>query len=554
MSGEKDKNQLSILILKLLEGSLTSEELEELDCQLAEDQDAFAYYCEFMKNKTILNRQISFLGQDDSHPLDTATMRQLAQAEQNASWILTQEHSQPETPPKPQRKWLKAMGNSWFFRTYDRVISIAAVFFVLFLLYSNMFPPKYRLQVATLTDQINTAWNNTGISINKGERLVTKQHYAFSSGIIKMEFDQGVSVLMEGPAEFQILSEEKINLKSGKLYARVSDNAVGFSVYTDNAGIIDLGTEFGVWADHEGNTSVHVSKGKTVLIADRNDQATTTEISKGQAKKVMSAHDDVIDINFEQVLFVRDIDSGNNVIWHGQTDISLADIAGGGNGLGTARPNMGFAYDTGKLQAVKEEVPSLKSPGYVRTEHPFVDGVFIPDGGNGPVKITSTGVVTQQIPDTSGKGYVPVGNITVILKNAAPKNENYQPEVLLIQGESPEQKPAPRICFHANAGVTFDLDAIRSAYPDLSISSFNARLGYIQTGENELADSDIQILIDGYQAVTYEKYQSGYKPLDINIKLNKSDRFLTIVCTEGESNYFDWVLLVNPVLKAEHHN
>ncbi len=554
MSGEKDINQLSILILKLLEGSLTSDELEELDCQLAEDQDAFAYYCEFMKNKTILNRQISFLGQDELLPPDTATIRQLAQAEQNASWVLTQEHADTEPSPKPQRKWLKAMSNSRFFRTYDRVISIAAVFFVLFLLYSNIFPPKYCLQVATLTDQIDTSWNNAGISINQGERLVTKQHYALNSGIIKMEFDQGVSVLLEGPAEFQILSEEKINLKSGKLYAKVSEKAVGFSVYTDNAGIIDLGTEFGVWADHEGNTSVHVSKGKTVLIADKNAQATTTEISKGQAKKVISAHDDIIDIDYENILFVRDIDSDNKVIWNGQTDISLADIAGGGNGLGTARPNMGFAYDTGKLQAVKEEVPSLKSPGYVRTENPFVDGIFIPDGGNGPVKISSTGIVTQQIPDTSGKGYVPVGNVTVILKNAAPKNEIYQPEKLLIQGESPDLKPAPRICFHANAGVTFDLDAIRSAYPDLNISSFIARLGYIQTGQNEQADADIQILIDGYQAVTYEKYRSSYKPLDINIKLNKTDRFLTIVCTEGESNYFDWLLLVNPVLKAEHLN
>ena len=54
---------------------------------------------------------------------------------------------------------------------------------------------------------------------------------------------------MEGPATFSIVDELNMNLTQGKVRAVIPQSAHGFTVHTEDADFVDLGTEFFVSAN-----------------------------------------------------------------------------------------------------------------------------------------------------------------------------------------------------------------------------------------------------------------------------------------------------------------
>jgi ferric-dicitrate binding protein FerR (iron transport regulator) len=80
--------------------------------------------------------------------------------------------------------------------------------------------------------------------------------------MIKMKFQCGTLAILEGPASFSCIADGKLQLHSGKVYVQVPLGAEGFTVQTATSKIIDLGTEFGVNAQKDGNTSLFMYKGK----------------------------------------------------------------------------------------------------------------------------------------------------------------------------------------------------------------------------------------------------------------------------------------------------
>jgi len=134
------------------------------------------------------------------------------------------------------------------------------------------------------------------------------------------------------------------------LYATIPSQALGFTISTPNAKVIDLGTEFGVKAGLRGETELHVIKGKTILISGSGtDSQAKHEVSEGQAREVASAGV-VRNISLKTRGFIRRIQSETSFIWRGQPEINLADIIGGGNGLGTGRLNVGIDPASGVLR------------------------------------------------------------------------------------------------------------------------------------------------------------------------------------------------------------
>ncbi len=149
-----------------------------------------------------------------------------------------------------------------------------------------------------------------------------------------MLFDNNAMVTIEGPAEFEIVSEDRIKLQYGRIYSIVPQEALGFSVATPNAMVIDLGTEFGIQVDLEGNTELHVSQGMTRLMAGINKKKVSSEIYEGSARKITGSSSEVSEVPCKDSIFVRKINSKTNLIWRGQKELDLADIVGGGNGWG----------------------------------------------------------------------------------------------------------------------------------------------------------------------------------------------------------------------------
>lgn len=115
--------------------------------------------------------------------------------------------------------------------------------------------------VAVLTRGVNLEWDSAAIT--PGTPL-SPGWLKLKSGIAQIEFYQGARVLIEGPAELQLVSSGEANCLHGKLSATVPPQAKGFRINTPKGTIVDLGTEFGLNVD-DANSEVHVFKGEVEL-------------------------------------------------------------------------------------------------------------------------------------------------------------------------------------------------------------------------------------------------------------------------------------------------
>ncbi|MEL6107077.1 MAG: FecR family protein, partial [Planctomycetota bacterium] len=75
----------------------------------------------------------------------------------------------------------------------------------------------------------------------------------FLEGSILIDFFCGASMVVEGPAELVVLSDWKVELQTGRCRVLVPEAAQGFVVETAESEIIDLGTEFVVYADEDSS-------------------------------------------------------------------------------------------------------------------------------------------------------------------------------------------------------------------------------------------------------------------------------------------------------------
>ena len=133
---------------------------------------------------------------------------------------------------------------------------------------------------AYLTAEHECRWDQTNAEISAG---AGNGPVHLRSGVAKFEFADGARILVEGPSRFQVQSAGKIYLNQGKLLAQVPSGAVGFTVETPNAKIVDRGTEFVVEAADGGQTKVAVTKGAVDLIAA---SGATLRVTAGNAMAV----------------------------------------------------------------------------------------------------------------------------------------------------------------------------------------------------------------------------------------------------------------------------
>ncbi len=117
--------------------------------------------------------------------------------------------------------------------------------------------------VAVLTRDVNVQWEGEGTGPQVNEPL-SPGWLRIKSGIAQVEFFQGACVLIQGPAELNLISAGEAYCNRGKLSAQVPPQARGFKIGTPNGTIVDLGTEFGL--DIGADTAeVHVFKGEVEL-------------------------------------------------------------------------------------------------------------------------------------------------------------------------------------------------------------------------------------------------------------------------------------------------
>lgn len=114
--------------------------------------------------------------------------------------------------------------------------------------------------VATLVSGAGCRWKGEGRPLTSGSPLLPGA-LRLASGVAEILLADGATVVLEGPANFNLETRNRGYLHRGKLVAIVPPRAIGFTVETDTATVVDLGTEFGIEVSKAGTTDVQVLQG-----------------------------------------------------------------------------------------------------------------------------------------------------------------------------------------------------------------------------------------------------------------------------------------------------
>lgn len=567
-AANRDKRLFQCLLCKSMDGKITSDEIQVLNTLLSDYPELEQCYLDHVQLIYLLpEAQIADSSDLPLEPLvSNKDLEELGMLESNAPVVeKTKEFRQDLIqkviyPPREKRRVSK-IGIVFL------VMNAAAILFLL--LFVRFAPPKKGSEVATLTDSIDSEWVDVDIAMHRGTRLCTGETpFLLRKGFAELRFDNSAQVTIEGPAEFQILDDDMVKLNYGQLYCRVPAEAYGFQVSTNHTKIIDLGTEFGVKEKLDGTMEVHVLRGEVNIISSIAGNKINIDLQAGSARELNTETGQVKSISCKNHLFVRQIESDRNILWRGQKTLDMADIVGGGNGLGTGIPGSGIDAASGAYTTTPTRVdfPRVTSQYRPVQSNPFVDGVFVPDGAAGQVKLNSSGQSYPEFPVTDGIYRSPITHGPAIRDRQRFPSRSSEESVefylleLQMGGVLYGTTANPAIYMHTNAGITFDLDAIRSVYENEAISHFESVCGIPEevcqlsasTANNrEESMLALYVFLDG-QCQMVKAFSYASEPENIRIPIGLKSRFLTVAVVDtGLNSDYDWCLLGKPVLKFE---
>jgi hypothetical protein len=145
--------------------------------------------------------------------------------------------------------------------------------------------------VATISNATDVQWPQNATAKSATSPIFSGEPLKIDSGTMEIELQAGTKLVVEGPADWSVDGHNSVSLRAGKLVARVPLDAIGFTVETPTAKVVDLGTEFAVAVNKAGTTDVQVLKGKVKLhpgtkrnISSQTDQPII--LSAGDARRV----------------------------------------------------------------------------------------------------------------------------------------------------------------------------------------------------------------------------------------------------------------------------
>ena len=141
--------------------------------------------------------------------------------------------------------------------------------------------------VAVLKSVADATWEKGSREYQPGDTLLPGW-MRLRAGAVQIEFARGARVVLEGPAELNLISAEEAHLKMGRLRAHVSESASGFRVTSDSFVLVDRGTEFGCQVPEKGEPEVYVFQGAVEMSSPRQDWAKQS-IQANQAVAVSAA-------------------------------------------------------------------------------------------------------------------------------------------------------------------------------------------------------------------------------------------------------------------------
>jgi hypothetical protein len=223
--------------------------------------------------------------------------------------------------------------------------------------------------------------------------------------------------------------------------------------------------------------------------------------------------------------------------------LNLADIVGGGNGLGAGTYRNAIDPRNAKVQTRDfGKLGNVVTNRFSPSDFEFIDGVFIPDGdvGKADIPISSTGITIKGLPKTSGDAWDMIRN--------GPVASQHSPE---LGGINFTKDGHSLLGLHANAGITLDVSAMRRRLIGEPLAlRFTAKLGYFGAVGGHYADA--WVFVDGKEVAHFPKLRREDGLQNIEIELPPSSRFLTLVATDGGNGFsMDQIGFGDPVVKLD---
>ena len=124
--------------------------------------------------------------------------------------------------------------------------------------------PGVLAQIVALSDPV---WADAGQPRHEGDSLQMGGLLALERGLAEIVFACGATVVLEGPAMFEVRDASTGRLDRGRLTATLERPTGPFAIHTPTAVVTDRGTQFGVEVDPSGKTDVRVFQGLVELVA-----------------------------------------------------------------------------------------------------------------------------------------------------------------------------------------------------------------------------------------------------------------------------------------------
>jgi uncharacterized protein YciI len=148
--------------------------------------------------------------------------------------------------------------------------------------------------LATLTAEQNAQWESD-FDYGRpelGDVFRAGRELTLLAGFAELTTSKDVVVVLEAPCKIVFdEADNALRLQAGRLVADVPEQAVGFTVHTPTARVIDYGTRFGVEVHEDGSTNAAVFTGEVELseLPKSADQPTrNVRLTEGWASQVSS--------------------------------------------------------------------------------------------------------------------------------------------------------------------------------------------------------------------------------------------------------------------------
>lgn len=133
--------------------------------------------------------------------------------------------------------------------------------------------------VAMLNRTADAEWNQVS-GIPRLNAPLEPGTLLLEAGLAQVVFYSGARMVVEGPAELELISENEVFCRKGKIILEVPSQARGFSITTPHMTTTDLGTSFGLNIN-EGQSVLHVFKGSVKVSSSIQPMERTLEEGEG---------------------------------------------------------------------------------------------------------------------------------------------------------------------------------------------------------------------------------------------------------------------------------